>query len=119
VLLPGAPREVRLPLFLRQFSWIDLRAGITEEGLERLVWGIAGEKPRQPTTRGGTPVDAPPPATETPRPEDHPAQALWRQKLAYLQQQEALATAAAVKFELQAQIAEAKAKIQELESQGF
>ncbi len=45
VLLPGAPRKPKLPLFLKQFTWVDLREGITEEGLDGLVWGITGEKP--------------------------------------------------------------------------
>ena len=45
VLLPGAPRGVELPLFLKQFQFVDLRAGITEEELDRLVWGITGKKP--------------------------------------------------------------------------
>jgi len=119
VLLPGAPREIRIPLFLRQFNWIDLRAGITEEGLARLVWGIRGEKPSQWTASERNPVDVPAPRTESTRMEGNPAQLIWRQKLAYLQQQEAIASAPAVKFELQTQIAEAKAKIQELESQPF
>ncbi|MCP4655795.1 MAG: toll/interleukin-1 receptor domain-containing protein, partial [bacterium] len=40
VLLLGAPGEPELPIFLKQFTWVDLRDGITEEGLDRLVWGI-------------------------------------------------------------------------------
>jgi hypothetical protein len=46
VLLPGAPAEPRLPLFMRQFTWVDLRGGLTEGGLDRLQWGITGIKPR-------------------------------------------------------------------------
>ncbi len=45
VLLPGAPGKPELPLFLKQFTWVDLREGITEKGLDRLVWGITGQKP--------------------------------------------------------------------------
>ena len=45
VLLPGAPEKPELPLFLRSFIWVDLRDGITEVGIDRLVWGITGEKP--------------------------------------------------------------------------
>ena len=45
VLLPGAPQQPRLPLFLTQFTWVDLRGGFTEDGLDRLEWGITGRKP--------------------------------------------------------------------------
>jgi CHASE2 domain-containing sensor protein len=47
VLLPGAPAEPRLPLFLRRYTWVDLRSGLTEAGLDRLEWGITGVKPRR------------------------------------------------------------------------
>ena len=46
VLLPGAPETPDLPLFLRQHTWVDLRGGIDQVGLDRLVWGITGIKPR-------------------------------------------------------------------------
>src|SRR5262249_46307684 len=45
VLLPGAPAKPALPLFLMQFTWVDLREGLTVDGLDRLVWGITGKKP--------------------------------------------------------------------------
>ena len=45
VLLPGAPNQPDLPLFLKQFTWVDLRGGLTEDGLKRLEWGITGRKP--------------------------------------------------------------------------
>lgn len=45
VLLPGAPEEPRLPFFLKRFTWVDLRAGLTEEGLDRLQWGVTGRRP--------------------------------------------------------------------------
>jgi len=44
VLLPGAPLQPALPLFLKQFTWVDLRTGFNEEGLALLVWGIRGVK---------------------------------------------------------------------------
>jgi CHASE2 domain-containing sensor protein len=50
VLLPDAPSEPKLPLFLQEFTWVDLRGGLTDEGLNRLVWGITYEKP-EPSTR--------------------------------------------------------------------
>src|SRR5262245_31295251 len=33
VLLPGAPAKPTLPLFLRAFTWVDLRGGLTREGI--------------------------------------------------------------------------------------
>jgi adenylate cyclase len=47
VLLPGAPTSPDLPLFLRQFTWVDLRGGMTKDGLDRLEWGITGHKPQK------------------------------------------------------------------------
>lgn len=44
VLLPDAPAQPALPLFLKQFTWVDLRGGLTEEGIERIHWGITGKK---------------------------------------------------------------------------
>jgi hypothetical protein len=44
VLLPGAPIKPELPLFLHAFTWVDLRGGLTKEGLDRLQWGITGVK---------------------------------------------------------------------------
>ncbi len=47
MLVPGAPDGVELPLFLRQLTWVDLRRQETfsEEGLDRLVWGVTRKKP--------------------------------------------------------------------------
>jgi hypothetical protein len=47
VLLPGAPDRPTLPLLLRQFTWVDLRSGLTTEDLDRLQWGITGVKPER------------------------------------------------------------------------
>ena len=44
VLLPGAPSQSTLPVFLRAHHPVDLRTGVSDLGLERLVWGITGEK---------------------------------------------------------------------------
>jgi CHASE2 domain-containing sensor protein len=52
VLLPGAPAQPVLPIFLTQYTWVDLRRGITEEGLDRLEWGITGVKPGAGRTAG-------------------------------------------------------------------
>jgi len=45
VLLPDAPKEPELPLLLRGFTWVDMRAGLNSGGLEKLVWSITGLKP--------------------------------------------------------------------------
>lgn len=47
VLLEGAPDQPDIGLFLGENTWVDLREGITEAGLDRLVWGITGRKPRR------------------------------------------------------------------------
>ncbi len=44
VLLPGAPDKPEIGLFLRENTWVDLRHGITDDGLDRLIWGITGKK---------------------------------------------------------------------------
>ena len=45
VLLPDAPLTPALPMFLGNRTWVDLRGGLTKDGLERLVWGITGKRP--------------------------------------------------------------------------
>ncbi len=60
VLLPGAPDKPALPLMLRQFTWVDLRSGLTDEGVDRLLWGITGRKPEvRPAAADPQPVVAP------------------------------------------------------------
>jgi hypothetical protein len=44
VLLPGCPDPSSLSSFLQENTWLDLRAGVTAEGLDRLVDGIKGKK---------------------------------------------------------------------------
>jgi TIR domain len=44
VLLPGSPETPRLPLFLEAFTWVDLRRGVSDEGIARLAWGITGAR---------------------------------------------------------------------------
>ena len=44
VLLPGTVGQPVLPLFLRQFTWVDMRTGTTDQCIARLKWGITGEK---------------------------------------------------------------------------
>lgn len=45
VILPDAPQEPDLPQFLVIRTWVDLRSGFAEEGLNKLIWGITGRKP--------------------------------------------------------------------------
>ena len=59
VLLPGAPVKPRLPLFLRSFTWVDLRRGLTDDGLDRLEWGITGVKPEKVESPKKPPVNKP------------------------------------------------------------
>ncbi|MHC4298282.1 MAG: TIR domain-containing protein [Planctomycetota bacterium] len=44
VLLLGAPEKPELPGFLSNRTWVDLRAGFEKDGLDKLIWGITGEK---------------------------------------------------------------------------
>ncbi|HEX4953518.1 MAG TPA: toll/interleukin-1 receptor domain-containing protein [Thermoanaerobaculia bacterium] len=48
LLLPGAGEP---PLFLKSYTWVDLRDGLSEAGLERLRWGITNVKPARPGRR--------------------------------------------------------------------
>jgi hypothetical protein len=105
VLLPGVTKGECVPLFLRQFTWQDLSEGFTEEGVSRIVKAIKGKEPGwRAADEGGR---------AAPVVEEHPARTIWRQKMSFYQQQEAVASNPAVRFELQALIAEAKAKIKE------
>jgi hypothetical protein len=68
VLLPGAPTKPELPLFLRAFTWVDLRGGLTDAGLDRLQWGITGSKPGNGSrnAKNGTHSMNPPPFSSGP-----------------------------------------------------
>ena len=47
VLLPSAPSEPKLPIFLRQLTWVDFRR--TEPNpIHHLIWGVTGEQPLEP-----------------------------------------------------------------------
>lgn len=49
VLLPNAPKEPKLPIFLKAMTWVDFRKG-KPDPMEQLVWGITG-KPARGVTR--------------------------------------------------------------------
>lgn len=73
VLLPGAPAQPKLPLFLTNRTWVDLRAGFDNGGLEKLVWGITGQKPQQIQNPVTPPVQSPGPTVASPSPLRHGA----------------------------------------------
>lgn len=54
VLLPGAPEAPKMPMFLSDRAWVDLRPGLSGESLARFIWGIAGRKPHPPRTENRT-----------------------------------------------------------------
>jgi hypothetical protein len=56
VLLPDAPSAPTLPLFLLTRTWVDLRGGYTDKGIDPLIWGITGKKPDAPE-RGENELD--------------------------------------------------------------
>ena len=45
ILLPNAPTKPELPVFLRQFTWVDFRIS-DPDPMYRLRWGITGKKPQ-------------------------------------------------------------------------
>ena len=45
VLLRGAAARSKLPLFMREFTWVDLGGGITKSAIDKLVWAITERKP--------------------------------------------------------------------------
>jgi hypothetical protein len=40
-ILPNAPAQPTLPVFLRLMNWVDMRG---DDGLEKLIWGITGQR---------------------------------------------------------------------------
>ena len=66
VLLPGDYEPPELPYFLQSRTYVDMRAGFSDELIDRLIWGATGQKPgkkkatqnaiyidRLPTVEGG------------------------------------------------------------------
>jgi len=47
ILLPGVLERPELPEFLSLYTWVDLRDGFGKEGVDKLVWGILGKRPRE------------------------------------------------------------------------
>jgi small GTP-binding protein len=43
VILANAPKEPKLPIFLRSMTWVDFRKK-EPDSLKRLIWGITGER---------------------------------------------------------------------------
>jgi TIR domain-containing protein len=46
VLLSNAPKEPKLPLFLRAYTWVDFRVQ-DPDPLDGLIWGITGKHPKR------------------------------------------------------------------------
>ena len=65
VLLPGAPSQPELPMFLGNRTWVDFRNGLTPDGFERLKWGITGRK--------GNENPDPPEPVDPPEPQPFPS----------------------------------------------
>jgi hypothetical protein len=60
VLLPGARARPKLPVFLSNRTWVDLREGLSDQGVAKLVWGITGKRADAPTVAAaGKPRAAP------------------------------------------------------------
>ncbi len=59
VLLRGAPDKPDIDLFLAENTWVDLRQGLTEDGLAALVWGITGKKPGKRPIKAVAPAGLP------------------------------------------------------------
>jgi len=58
VLLPQAAKDVMLPTFLANRTWVDLRRGYTSELLAELLWGITGRKHKpEPLPQAASPND--------------------------------------------------------------
>ncbi|MDZ4403288.1 TIR domain-containing protein [Prosthecobacter sp.] len=45
VLLPGTGEKPDLPLLLGNRTWVDFRAGFSEDALNKLIWGITEKNP--------------------------------------------------------------------------
>jgi len=100
VLLPSAPTDVKLPLFLQRSTWVDLRDGLKQHSLDRLQWSITGRKRGDITSSH---VESLSPVTS-----DLSALAIWQEKLDHFQRQEAITSDPAQKFSLKKQIEEAE-----------
>jgi hypothetical protein len=86
VLLPDAPAQPDLPLFLAARTWVDLRVGFDSRLLDRLVWGITGVKPKASSTTGSLNRQETE-AGDSGHQDD--SLMVWKTKLDYLQTQEA------------------------------
>jgi GUN4-like/TIR domain len=72
VMLPGAPQQPKLPIFLRSRHWVNFRQ-TDPEPLSQLIWGITGQKPT-PHPFGTTLAEkiplSPEPVSSEPTPDD-------------------------------------------------
>lgn len=52
VLLPDAPKEPQLPIFLRGMTWVDFRQS-DPHPMQQLIWGITGRREGTKGMQGG------------------------------------------------------------------
>jgi TIR domain-containing protein len=81
VLLPGAPDDVKLPLFLSLRTWVDLRPRVTAQKLDRLIWGITNQKPVSPIRDEATPHGTGPKKSRANPDSDEPIEPKWSDEL--------------------------------------
>jgi hypothetical protein len=119
VLRPGQkrPSERELPSFLKQLTWVEFTTDPDQDetAYRRLKAGIEGKEPGFIAQGPDKRVASGPVATG--RPTGSPGGAalkIWREKLAYLEEQEAITADAAQKFAIRKQIEEANTKIKQL-----
>ncbi len=68
VLLPEAPQEPELPLFLRAFTWVDLQH---DDAVDRLIWGITGRRTAEELHRASSTVACKPVVWNVPHLRNH------------------------------------------------
>ncbi|MEO0804099.1 MAG: GUN4 domain-containing protein [Cyanobacteria bacterium J06642_2] len=54
VMLPDAPKQPRLPIFLKNRHWVDYRLQAPDP-LEQLIWGITDKRPERSVRNGAEP----------------------------------------------------------------
>lgn len=119
VLLPGAPDEPELPIFLKGMARVDFRL-LEGNPFERLVWGITGERrsiaQEPPDLTGASAALAPATMRDQAKESLHRRLQYYRGTLATYLEQLAISGAANVRPEVNAGIAEARSAIRQLKS---
>lgn len=113
VLLPDAPAEPSLPLFLSNRTWVDFRGGFSAELLDKLVWGITRIKPAKPPSARGLSAGN---ASAGTLGQQNATRKLWEEKRDYLRQQRTMMASTDQEHTLQKTIEEMSRRIRDLES---